>query len=238
MEMNSLIDVRALLPAIRVPTLVVNRGTDFDVQRRGGPLHRRADPRRALRRAARSRSLRRRSTRIRSSTSSSRSWPNAARRACPRDDDRVLVTLLVTDIVGSAQSDSRRVVRATELARFRGRELEAPGDGTLATFDGPARAVRCATRDRARAPAARSRRPCRGAHRRGRGARAIASAASRCTSPPRVAAEAAPGEVLVSQTVNDLVAGSGLEFADRGSRALAGVPGEWRLLAVVDVARI
>jgi hypothetical protein len=53
----------------------------------------------------------------------------------------------------------------------------------------------------------------------------------------RVAAESAPGEVLVSQTVNDLVAGSGLEFTDRGSRALAGVPGEWRLLAVVDPDR-
>ncbi len=112
------------------------------------------------------------------------------------------------------------------------------GDGTLATFDGPARAVRCATAIVRALRAARARRPGRRAYGRGGDRRAIASAASPFEIAARVAAEAAPGEVLVSQTVDDLVAGSGLEFADRGRRALAGVPGEWRLLAVVDVARI
>ena len=128
----------------------------------------------------------------------------------------------------------REVVRA-ELTRFRGREVDASGDGTLATFDGPARAVRCAT------AIVRALRPRGLDIRAGVHTGEVEAQGDRVHGvavdiAARVAAEAAPGEVLVSQTVNDLVAGSGLEFADRGSRALAGVPGEWRLLAVVDLA--
>jgi class 3 adenylate cyclase len=124
------------------------------------------------------------------------------------------------------------VVR-TELTRFRGREVDASGDGTLATFDGPARAVRCAT------AILSALRPLGLNVRAGVHTGEVELDGDRVRGvaldiAARVAAEAAPGEVLVSQTVNDIVAGSGLEFADRGSRALAGVPGEWRLLAVID----
>ncbi|HSJ18048.1 MAG TPA: adenylate/guanylate cyclase domain-containing protein [Solirubrobacterales bacterium] len=158
--------------------------------------------------------------------------------------DRVLATVMFTDIVGStdraAELGDRRwrellegheaVVRR-ELARHRGSEVKTTGDGFLATFDGPARAISCA---RAIADAVR---PLGIEIRAGLhtgecevmngdvGGIAVHTGA-------RVSAEAGPSEVLVSSTVKDLVAGSGIEFEDRGSRELKGVPGEWRLYAV------
>ena len=158
--------------------------------------------------------------------------------------DRVLATVLFTDIVGSTahaagMGDQRwrdllgsyqALVRG-ELARSRGREVKTLGDGFLATFDGPARAIRCACaiRDSVRPLGIEIR---AGLH-TGEcelmdddvGGIAVHIGA-------RVAASAAPGEVLVSSTVKDLVAGSGLGFADRGTHHLRGVPGEWRLFAV------
>jgi class 3 adenylate cyclase len=159
------------------------------------------------------------------------------------DIDRVLATILFTDIVGSTDlaaeiGDERwrsllaghdRIVR-TQLERFRGREVKTTGDGFLATFDGPARAIRCA-----QAIAAEVRtldiEVRAGLHtgevqvlEKDLGGIAVHIGA-------RVAAQAGPGEVLVSSTVRDLVAGSGLEFADRGTHTLKGVPGEWRLFA-------
>jgi class 3 adenylate cyclase len=119
----------------------------------------------------------------------------------------------------------------TELARFRGQELDTAGDGFFASFDGPARAIRCACAitDRVRELGIEVR---AGLH-TGEcelmddklGGIAVHIGA-------RVAAQAAPGEVLVSSTVKDLVAGSGIEFLDRGIAELMGVPGEWRLYAV------
>jgi pimeloyl-ACP methyl ester carboxylesterase len=158
--------------------------------------------------------------------------------------DRVLATVLFSDIVGStelaAELGDRRwrslleehnaLVRR-ELLRFRGRELGTAGDGFLATFDGPARAVVCAVaiRDAARALGLQIR---FGLHTgelelEGTEIRGIA-----VHTGARVAAKAGPGEVLTSSTVRDLVAGSGLEFEDRGSHTLKGVPGEWHLYAV------
>jgi class 3 adenylate cyclase len=158
--------------------------------------------------------------------------------------DRVLATVLFTDIVGStelaADLGDRRwrelleqhnsLVRR-ELGRFRGRELNTAGDGFLATFDGPARAVACAVsiRDEARTLGLQIR---FGLHTgelelTGSEVRGIA-----VHTGARVAGIAGPGEVLASSTVKDLVAGSGLEFEDRGSHELKGVPGEWRLFAV------
>jgi class 3 adenylate cyclase len=163
--------------------------------------------------------------------------------------ERVLVTLLVTDIVGSTHRATELGDRAWrdlvethytalrgQLARFRGREIDSAGDGILAVFDGPARAVRCALA-MARAVTSLGLELRAGVH---TGEVELAGTAVRGIAvhvAARVAAEAGPGEVLVSQTVKDLVAGSGLEFADRGSSTLDGLPGKWRLHAVVDELR-
>ena len=170
-----------------------------------------------------------------------RAW---AEGAWEEDPDRVLATVLFTDIVGSTAraaelgdrawrsvvEDHHALVRA-QLARHRGREVDTAGDGFFAAFDGPARAIRCAT-----AIAAGVRTlglEVRAGLHTGEcelvdgkvGGIAVAIGA-------RVAAQASPGEVLVSSTVKDLVAGSGIEFEERGAAELKGVPGEWRLFAV------
>jgi class 3 adenylate cyclase/DNA-binding winged helix-turn-helix (wHTH) protein len=160
-----------------------------------------------------------------------------------QETDRVLATILFTDIVGSTSraagmGDARwRDVLANhdalarrEIARFGGREVKTVGDGFLAIFDGPARAIRCACAIRD------------GVRRLGMEIRAGLHCGE-CELTPtdvggiavhigaRVVARAAPGEVLVSRTVKDLVAGSRLRFADRGTHDLAGVPGDWNLFA-------
>jgi pimeloyl-ACP methyl ester carboxylesterase/class 3 adenylate cyclase len=159
--------------------------------------------------------------------------------------DRVLATVLFTDIVGSTQRASdlgdrrwaellgaHHAAVRSELERFRGEEIDTAGDGFFATFDGPARAVRCAlaVRDAVRPLDLEIR---AGLH---TGEVELADDATRGLAVhigQRVLAEAGPGEVLVSSTVKDLVAGSGLVFVDRGLRALKGVPEEWRLFQVV-----
>ncbi len=157
---------------------------------------------------------------------------------------RVLATVLFTDVVGSTEravelGDDRwrQLLRShdaqvrRQLERFQGRELNTMGDGFLATFDGPARAIRCATAicDAVRALGLEVR---TGVH-TGEVEMTDADIAGIAVHlAARVAAAAGPGEVLVSRTVVDLVAGSGLSFADRGTHALKGVPGEWQLFAV------
>jgi len=161
------------------------------------------------------------------------------------DPDRVLATVLFTDIVGSTERaralgdrgwrdllDRHHDVVRHELVRFGGREIDTAGDGFLAAFDGPARAIRCACAVVA------------GVRALGLEVRAgvntgecevigekLAGAAVHVGA--RVAAEAAAGEVLVSSTVRDLVAGSGIELVDRGLFTLKGVEGERRLFAAV-----
>jgi pimeloyl-ACP methyl ester carboxylesterase len=247
-EMNSRIDVRALLAAIRVPTLVVNRGTDFDVRvEEGRYIAERIAGARFVELPGADHFVAIDADQILDAVEPFLTECGAA--PLPVHRDRALVTLLITEIVGSATTAADRGDRAWrdlverhhevvrgELARFSGHELDASGDGTLATFDGPARAVRCAT------AVVRALRPLGLDVRAGVHAGEVEVQGDRVRGvavqiAERVAAEAAPGEVLVSQTVDDLVAGSGLEFADRGTRALAGVPGEWRLLAVVDADR-
>jgi class 3 adenylate cyclase len=160
------------------------------------------------------------------------------------EPDRVLATVLFTDIVGSTAKASqlgdarwREMIQAhhglirRQLVRFRGTELDTAGDGFFASFDGPARAIRCAcaisegVRDLGiEIRAGLHTGECeRIDHKVGGIAVNIGA---------RVAAEAAAGEVLVSSTVKDLVAGSGIEFRDRGATELKGVPGEWHLFAV------
>jgi class 3 adenylate cyclase len=163
-----------------------------------------------------------------------------------REEDRVVATVLFTDVVASTEKaaevgdrswrsllDRHNALVRRELTRHRGREIKTVGDGFLATFDGPARAIRCA-----QAIAEGVRRLDveirAGLHTgeiermpgdiRGIGVHIAA----------RVMSQARPGEVVASSTVKDLVVGSGIEFEDRGTHALKGVPGDWRLYAVTS----
>jgi len=161
----------------------------------------------------------------------------------PVEVDRVLATVLFTDIVGATEravalgdrawrqliARHHAAVRA-QLARYRGEEQDTAGDGFFATFDGPARAVQCAKSIchelRALGLEVRA-----GVH-TGECERAGEKAAGIAVhTGARVMAEAAPGEVWVSSTVKDLVAGSGLVFSERGVRKLKGIPGDWSLFA-------
>jgi class 3 adenylate cyclase len=119
-----------------------------------------------------------------------------------------------------------------QLDRFRGREIDTTGDGFLATFDGPARAIPCARaiRDGARQLGIEVR---AGLHTGEIGLRGDNIGGVAINIGARVMARAGAGEVLVSRTVTDLVSGSGIEFEDRGEHELKGVPGLWKLYAVV-----
>ena len=158
--------------------------------------------------------------------------------------DRMLATVLFTDIVGSTDKACElgdrawtellerhhQVVRAM-LARYRGVEVKTLGDGFLATFDGPARAVKCAQAivEAVRPLDLEVRAGCHTGEIELLGADVGGIAVH---IGARVAALAGPSEVLVSSTVKDLVAGSGLVFADRGEHELKGVPESWRLYSV------
>jgi class 3 adenylate cyclase len=157
----------------------------------------------------------------------------------------VLATVLFTDIVGSTERaaaigdaawrelrDAHHAIVRSELDRHRGREVDTAGDGFLATFDGPARALRCAVaiRDAVRALGLEIRAGLHTGEIELDGA-GVAGLAVHIGA--RVAATADPGTVLASGTVRDLVAGSGIEFEDRGTHELKGVPGEWHLFSVV-----
>jgi class 3 adenylate cyclase len=161
-------------------------------------------------------------------------------------DDRVLATVLFTDIVDSTRRaaemgdrdwhallDGHDAVVRSQLARFRGREVNTSGDGFLAMFDGPQRAIRCAMaiRDAVRALGIEVR---AGLHTGECEVRGDDIGGIAVHIGARVSALAGPNDVLVSSTLRDLVIGSGLEFADRGAHELKGVPGEWRLFAVAS----
>jgi class 3 adenylate cyclase len=240
-ELEPKIDVRSVLPSIRVPTLV---------------LHRRDDP----------------LVDVELGRQVAKAIPDATFVVLDGEDnmaifgdsdalldeveqfvtgerhhheiDRVLTTLMFTDIVGSTEraaqlGDRRwhdlldehyRQVRR-EVTRFGGREIRTLGDGFLGTFDGPARAIRagCAIAG----DAERLGIPLRiGVHTGEVELHDGDLAGLAVHIGARVAAEAAPGEVWVSGTVKDLVVGSGVAFTDRGERTLKGVPGDWRLYAV------
>jgi class 3 adenylate cyclase len=238
--MNSQVDIRALLPSIRVPTLVVHRRGDHDSRPQEGRYIAERIP------GARFVEL---------SGEEHLPWVDADQildvveefltgvRRAP-EHDRVLATVLFTDIVGSTETavalGDRRwndlltlhhdLVRR-ELDRFRGREIDTAGDGFLALFDGPARAIRCALAIRHKLHGAgidiRA-----GLH---TGEIEVAGSDVRGVAVhigARVASLAGRGEILVSRTVVDLVAGSGIEFEDRSDHELKGVPGSWKLFAV------
>ena len=240
-RMNTQIDVRAVLPTIRVPTLVLQSVGDQDVSVEEARYIAARIPGAKL---------------VELPGNDHIPWTSEQDALLdeveafvtgerPRvEPDRVLATVLFTDIVDSTGwarrlgdagwrtrlEQHQRMVRG-ELDRHRGREVKTTGDGFLATFDGPARAIHCARGIRDAAGkiglAVRA-----GVH-AGEceimgddvGGIAVHTAA-------RVLDSAAPGEVMVSRTVKDLVAGSGLEFEDRGERELKGLEGSWRLYAV------
>jgi pimeloyl-ACP methyl ester carboxylesterase len=160
------------------------------------------------------------------------------------EPERVLATVLFADIVGSTEHAVRlgdrrwrdlldafyQGVRA-ELARFRGREIDTAGDGVLASFDGPARAIRCACAivDGVRGLGVAARAGLHTGECEVIGSKVGGIAVH---TGARVASLAGASEVLVSSTVRDLVAGSGLRFDERGTHTLKGVPGDWKLFAV------
>jgi class 3 adenylate cyclase len=161
-------------------------------------------------------------------------------------DDRVLATVLFTDIVDSTRQaaeigdrdwhallDAHDAVVRSQLARFRGREVNTSGDGFLATFDGPQRAIRCAMaiREAVQALGIQVR---AGLHTGECEIRGDDIGGIGVHIGARVSALAGANDVLVSSTLRDLVIGSGLEFGDHGVHELKGVPGEWHLFAVAS----
>jgi class 3 adenylate cyclase len=164
----------------------------------------------------------------------------------PAGLDTVLSTVLFTDIVGSTERQAslgdrawkvliethHALVRAT-LVRWRGVENDTAGDGFYATFDGPARAVRCALEitERVRELGIEIR---AGVHTGDCELIDGKCGGISVTTGARISALAAPSQVLVSQTVKDLVAGSGLRFTEVGDHELSGIPGQWRLYSVVN----
>jgi class 3 adenylate cyclase/pimeloyl-ACP methyl ester carboxylesterase len=241
MRMNSQIDISGILPAVRVPTLVVHRTGDRTVDVEGGRDMAAHIPGARLLELPGVDHIFYVGENVDQISDSIEEFLTGSRSSVPVD--RVLATVLFTDIVGSTELaaalgdqrwrdllDRHHGTVRRNLERFRGHEIKTTGDGFLATFDGPARAVRCAC---AIAEDIRSLGiEVRAGLHTGEceiigddvGGIAVHIGA-------RVAAIAGASEVLVSGTVKDLVAGSGLRFHDRGAHSLKGIPGEWRIFA-------
>jgi class 3 adenylate cyclase len=239
--MNAEIDIRQLLPAIRVPTLILHSVNDRVIDM-GAARHMAAripgaklvelhgfdhipwgDDSDAI-------------------LDEIEEFLTGVRHSA--EHDRVLATVLFTDIVGATEKaaslgdrrwgdllHNHQALVRRELARFRGHEIDTAGDGFLARFDGAARAVRCACAisDSVHSLGIEVR---AGLHTGECEVLGDKLGGISVHIGARVAALARPGEVLVSATVKDLVAGSALSFQDRGIQSLKGVPGDWRLFAV------
>jgi len=241
LRMNSLNDVRAVLPAVRVPTLVMHANGDRDVRvEEGRYVAAHIEGARFVEIAG--------GDHIWFLSPQADEIVDAVQELLtgvrPRaEPDRFLATVLFTDVVngtarasdlgdrrwGALIEDHHETVRS-ELARYRGVEVDTAGDGFFATFDAPGRAVRCAiaVRDRVRALGLEIRAgvhtgECEMIAGKVGGIAAIVGA--------RVREQAAPGEVLVTSTVRDLTSGSGIVFEERGSRALKGVSRQWQVFA-------
>src|SRR5262245_1604754 len=242
MRMNTLLDVRDVLPTIQAPTLVLHRTYDRDASvEEGRWIASRIPGAKFVELPGDSHTL----------------WAGepdeivdeieeflTGTRRGP-EPDRVLATVLFTDIVGSTEVATRlgdrrwrqlleqhhSLVRR-QLERYQGREVDTAGDGFFATFDGPARAIRSASAIvngiRALGVEIRAGGPTGESELVGDKVAGLA-----VHTGARVAGLARPSEVLVSQTVKDLVAGSGIEFEARGTHVLKGVPGEWHVYSVV-----
>lgn len=234
------IDVRAVLPAIRVPTLVLHHNNSLFPPDWGRRVADRIDGAKYV------------ELQGRNLYHFVEPWQESFQeiaefltgRKAEVADDRVLATVLFTDIVDSTRRaaelgdrdwrallDAHDAVVRSQLARFRGREVNTSGDGFLAMFDGPQRAIRCAVaiRDAVQALGIEVR---AGLHTGECELRGDDIGGIAVHIGARVSAMAGPNDVLVSSTLRDLVIGSGLEFEARGTHQLKGVPGEWHLFAV------
>jgi class 3 adenylate cyclase len=240
-DLNAQLDVRPVLPSIRVPTLVMHRRDDRGISVKHSEYLAGAIP------GARLQVFEGQDNLVFLGDSEAvldeiEEFLTGARS--DRDRDRVLATVLLSDICGSTQraasmGDSawRDLLRehhesaARAVAAFQGRLIKSTGDGILATFDGPARGIRCARciAEQVRELGIEIR---AGLHTGELEAMNGDVGGMAVNIGARVSALAGAGEVLVSGTVRDLVVGSGIEFADRGEHPLKGVPGEWRLYAV------
>jgi pimeloyl-ACP methyl ester carboxylesterase len=240
--MNAEIDVRSVLPTIQVPTLVIHR-TEDDIPVEGARWMAEQIPgARFLELPGGPHMPYLGDWEAVVSAIHEFAEPICLEEARPYDS--VLATVLFTDLVGSTAKavelgdrgwrdllEQHHARTRTELARFRGIELDTAGDGFFARFDGPARAIRCAcaVRDAVTDLGLDLR---AGLHTGECEVMDGKVAGIAVSIGARVAAQAGPGEVFVSQTVKDLVAGSGIEFEDRGGAELKGVPGEWHLYSV------
>jgi pimeloyl-ACP methyl ester carboxylesterase len=249
-RMNRDIDIRHVLPAVRVPTLVLHGAEDRIVPPEVGRYVAAQIPSARFIEIAGAGHLAWGSEGAGPQISNEMEsflidiWQNGGWE--DSEPDRVLTTILFTDIVDSTAKaielgdrgwrellERHHIVVRRELLRHRGREIDTAGDGFVAAFDGPARAIRCASAvvDEVRSFGLEVR---AGLH---TGECELADgkpAGIAVHTGARVAAHAAPGEVLVSSTVKDLVAGSGIAFEERGAHELKGIPGEWRLYAVAN----
>ncbi|MFN2470492.1 MAG: adenylate/guanylate cyclase domain-containing protein [Gaiellaceae bacterium] len=244
LRMNTQIDVRDVLPSIQAPTLVLHRSDDRDVKvEEGRWIAARIPGAKYVELAGDAHTMWAGDTDA--IVDEVEAFLTGVRRG--PEPDRVLATVLFTDIVGSTERatelgdrrwrellDRHHTLVRQRLERFQGREVDTAGDGFLATFDGPARGIRCARAigDAVRELGVEIR---AGLH---TGECAVGNgkvSGIAVHTGARVAAKAGAGEVLVSSTVKDLVAGSGIEFEDRGAHELKGMPGEWRLYAVSSV---
>jgi class 3 adenylate cyclase len=242
MRLNLLIDVRSVLPNVRTPTLVLHRRTDLMVPvKRGREMAAQIPGGKYIEYPDGDHGYWTGDTTT--IIGDIKEFITGQREEVLDDLERVLATVLFTDIVGSTQSavemgdqpwrrllDSHDQMAKQIVERHRGNLIKTTGDGILATFDGPGRAVRCALAFGAAAKQIGL--PLRaGLHTgeievRGRDIGGIAVHAA-----ARVMAQSQPSEVLVSRVVTDLVAGAGLKFSERGSYELKGLPGRWDLFA-------
>ena len=240
----SQMDVRAILPTVRVPTLVVHHADDQIVLPAAGRYIAAHIP------GAKYVELPGRNMFHFVEPGWRASFQEIAQFLTGSEaelaDDRVLATVLFTDIVDSTRRaaemgdrdwhallDAHDAVVRAQLVRFRGREVNTSGDGFLAMFDGPQRAIRCAMaiRDAVQSLGIDVR---AGLHTGECELRGDDNGGIAVHIGARVSAMAGPNDVLVSSTLRDLVIGSGLEFEDRGAHQLKGVPGEWCLFAVAS----